>query len=76
MKIKDRFTGHEPEGDFVWIDDFLDLEEECPICGAEYGQQCSVEDPEHPCMGIELGGYIHEERVKKSLPSKEIEEAD
>lgn len=65
MKIRDRYTGHKPEGEFGLADDYLDGEEDwnCPVCGAEPGQQCSVPDPEREGFGIELGAYIHAERA-------------
>lgn len=68
MKIRDRYTGHRPEGDFVLADDYLPMDNsedwDCPVCGAEPGQQCSVPDPEREGFAIELGPYIHRERAE------------
>lgn len=63
--ITNRFTGHKPSGEFGLGDD-MDEDVECPVCGAEIGQQCSEEDPDDNGMGIELGRYVHIERISSA----------
>lgn len=62
LKITDSFTGYKPSGEFALRDD-IDEDRECPICGAEIGQQCSEADPENEGMAIELGRYVHIDRI-------------
>jgi len=62
MKIYNNITGKLAPGD--WADGSeMNEDEPCPECGAEPGQQCSFEDPEHPGMGIEVGAFIHSSRA-------------
>ena len=73
--ITDRLTGYKPSGEFGLADD-MDEDIECPVCGADVEQQCSEEDPDDKGMGIELGRYVHIERIshanaKVSHPTKE-----
>jgi len=63
--ITDRFTGHKPSGKFGLGDD-MDEDCDCPVCGAEIGQQCSEEDPDNKGMGIELGRFVHIERISSA----------
>jgi hypothetical protein len=56
------------ELEMVPVDDAIEYGE-CPVCGAEPGQQCSVEDvskwqPEGPAYisTTELAGWVHVER--------------
>lgn len=35
----------------------------CPACGATHGQACSVPDPDHEGLGIELGNQVHAGRL-------------
>lgn len=46
--------------------DDMDDDCECPVCGAEIGQQCCVDDPQRDGMEIELGAYVHAERISSS----------
>lgn len=62
ISVVDRYTGHKPSGEFGLADD-MNEDIECPVCGAEVGQQCSEEDPSDKGMGIELGKYVHVERI-------------
>lgn len=63
-EIRDRYTGHRPQGEFLVADDYIDGSEKhsCPECGAEPGQQCSVPDPDNDRFAIEIGQYIHRSR--------------
>jgi hypothetical protein len=36
---------------------------DCPICGANKDQMCSIPDPDREGFGIELANYVHKERV-------------
>jgi hypothetical protein len=65
ITITDRLTGFRPSGEFGLGDD-MDEDVECPVCGAEVGQQCSEEDPDDKGMGIELGKYVHLERISSA----------
>jgi len=60
-RIRDRYTGRIAPGLFVLGDDYGDGP--CPECGAEEGQQCSVEDVDNPGLGIEISPYIHVQRA-------------
>lgn len=36
----------------------------CPECGAEPGEMCSFPSPENDGTGIEVGSFVHVERVR------------
>lgn len=63
MRLRDRYTGTQLEGDWVPLDDFGG-DVECPECGAEPGSQCSAPDPDDPegFRGVEVSNYIHRAR--------------
>lgn len=65
FSITDRFTGFKPSGEFGLGDD-MDEDVECPVCGAGVGQQCREEDPDDKGMGVELGKYVHIERISSA----------
>lgn len=65
MKITDFRTWKEIEGDFKLVDD-MEIDVECPVCGAEVGQQCCVDDPSNEGLSIELGQFVHSERIEAS----------
>jgi hypothetical protein len=37
---------------------------ECPVCGAEKDQPCSIPDPTDERLGIELATQVHAERLE------------
>lgn len=45
---------------------------DCPICGAEPGQQCSEADPNDNRLAIELGRLVHLERVEAQFDAEEV----
>ncbi len=61
MKIRDRYTGREIEGDFEPIEDCV-LYGTCPVCGAEEDEPCSVPDPDNEGFGMELSSFVHVDR--------------
>lgn len=65
MKIKDFRTMKEIEGDFGVADD-MEIDVGCPICGAEIGQQCSVDDPNDDGLSRELVQFVRSERIDAS----------
>ena len=60
--ITDLFTGFEPLGRLGLADD-METDVECPVCGAGDGQQCGETDPNNAGLAIELGKYVHFERI-------------
>ncbi len=40
----------------------------CPVCGAEIGAQCSYPDPDQSGFGIEIGLYVHSDRLEYDGP--------
>ena len=48
--------------EFGFADD-MDEDIDCPVCGATVGQQCSIPDDNNPGMSIEMGAYVHIERL-------------
>lgn len=62
----DCYTGATIPGDWLPTDD-MEEDIECPECGSAIGQQCSLEDPRNPGMGIEIGTHVHASRCQPSL---------
>lgn len=61
MKLRDRITGVELEGDWS-VADPLEYYPACPECGAEEHEPCTASDPERPGFGVELASYVHTAR--------------
>jgi len=50
--------------EFIELDDIYDLSlNDCPICGSDKNQMCSISDPKREGFGIELTNFVHKERV-------------
>jgi len=69
-EIRDRISGHKAPGEWGLADD-MEQNVECPECGAEPGQQCSVEDPDQSGFGIETGAHVHMARILSENASVE-----
>lgn len=37
--------------------------DECPVCGADKLQMCSIPDPDDEALGVELVNQVHSERI-------------
>lgn len=60
--ITDGYTGLKLDGGFGLADDAGEVS--CPVCGADPAQQCTVPDPRDNNRAVELGRFVHIERIQ------------